>query len=72
MNTLKIQIQDVLETVDSCKGHNKICFILRKARTHRNVSDSIPCILVCLPLGEEVKFKKSCLLPFYLHSNFEA
>lgn len=57
MNTLKIQIQDLLETVNSCKGHHQIYFILRKARTQRNFSDSIPCILVCLPLGEEEKFK---------------
>lgn len=57
MNTLKIQTQDVLESVNSCKGHRQIYFILRKARTQRNVSDSIPCILACLPLGEEVKFK---------------
>lgn len=57
MNTLKIQIQDVLETVNSCKIHHQIYFLLRKARTQRNVCDSIPCILVCLPLGEEIKFK---------------
>lgn len=57
MNTLKIQIQDVLETVNSCKGHHQIYFILRKARTQSNISDSIPCIFVCLPLSEKVKFK---------------
>lgn len=57
MNILKIQIQDVLETVNSCKGHHQIYFILRKARTRRNISDSIPCNLVCLPLSEKIKFK---------------